>query len=180
MKFETSTKTLVAVVLPLAILFAWWLRMATVVSSGQIVGFGVSGYDPRDLLSGHYLTYQVQYVPSQPCQELNQNESVDGQEICLCFGSESNQTTWQGSCKVLPTSECGRYLRGYCQNNRFEAGIERYYIPEGYASSDAIPEQSYIIVSLDGKGGGIVKDFMVGNIPLLDWLRQKSKNMSIE
>jgi uncharacterized membrane-anchored protein len=169
MKFDSSFKTLASVIIPLIILLAWWLRIAMVVGGGDVVGFGVTGYDPRDLLSGHYLTYRVQYAPAEPC--LN---SPEGTELCLCFGTESNETTWQGSCQELPANGCRRFLRGRCDNYRFQAGIERYYIPETYASSNAIPADSYILVSLDGQGSGVVKDFMVGKQRLIDWLRENA------
>jgi uncharacterized membrane-anchored protein len=169
MKNSSFYKALAAVLLPFLILLAWWLKIAFTLSSGQVVAFGVTGYDPRDLLSGHYLTYRVQYFPEEPCQNV-----FEQQELCLCFGSEADETTWKGSCSALPSSACERYLKGQCINGRFEAGIERYYIPESYASSEAIPENSVIIVALDGEGGAVVKDFMVGHQRLIDWLRAKA------
>lgn len=163
---KSFLRGVLAIFLPVLLIFLWWLRIHSVVANGNEIALGVSGYDPRDLLSGHYLTYQVTYSPVEPCPDRKKDS-----ERCVCFADQGSETEWSGSCNELPHESCRKYLRGSCRYGRFEAGIEKYFIPESYASTNPIPPNSYIVVALDGRGGGIVKDFFVEGTKLLNWLK---------
>lgn len=54
-------KYIISVCITLGFLFGWTLFTLVSSNIGTTVEFGVIGYDPRNLLSGHYLTYTVMY-----------------------------------------------------------------------------------------------------------------------
>lgn len=118
---------------------------------GSEVVLPISGYDPRDLLSGHYLIYQIDY-------------GVDG----ICSGSINQETgyiclsTKQFSYSV-PNS-CPQVIRGLCRAGRFDAGVEKYYIPEGAAKKleDQVRAKAASIqLSLSKDGRAQVKDLLI-------------------
>lgn len=101
--------------LPILILFIWVLHDEYQLRASKEFVFKISGYDPKHLLSGHYLTYQVEYGQPNPCERHH-----DQDEIYLCLNKSKDQ--------------CLQVIKGICRFNRFLAGIERYYVSE----SDAV------------------------------------------
>lgn len=162
---KPSLGMLLTVLVPLVLITAWWARFSAVVSKRDLVAFSVSGFDPLDPLSGHYLTFRVMYSPEDPCADLSAPA-----EQCVCF-AETSEIFWHGECQHRPES-CSRFLAGECSGGRFTAGIERYYIPERLATTEPIPPDSTIIVALDGMGGGVVTEFLVGKEPVVSWLER--------
>lgn len=51
----------IALFLPLACLIGWTLFLTVSRNQGTDVKVAVTGYDPRDLLSGHYIAYQIDW-----------------------------------------------------------------------------------------------------------------------
>ena len=47
--------------LPFCILVGWTLLLSWQQQHGQEITVAVTGYDPRDLLSGHYIQYQIDW-----------------------------------------------------------------------------------------------------------------------
>ncbi len=59
---------------------------------------------------------------------------------------------------------CDYYLKGTCQYSRFNAGIEKFFIPEERAEEmDRIVRQgkSKVRISVDTKGNAIVEDLIL-------------------
>src|SRR5690606_16954027 len=54
-----NRSALFAIAFPLAVMGAWLARLDWLERSGTPVQLAVTGFDPRDLLAGHYLTYTV-------------------------------------------------------------------------------------------------------------------------
>ena len=61
---KSSTLRYAMLSLPLAVLVAWTGYHTISSRIGTEIILKVAGYDPRDLLSGHYLTYNVVYEPA--------------------------------------------------------------------------------------------------------------------
>lgn len=106
-----------AIVFPIVLLLGLMLHKQRIVSAGTRVVLKISGYDPRDLLSGHYLIYVVEYGVSIQCPYTS--------EIMKAFVCLSDQTFRFGS-----PSNCQLPIVGSCENGRFRAGIERFYVPQ--------------------------------------------------
>ena len=166
----------IGIIVPLVLMAAWTSQFALVANRGLSVSLAVGGYDPRDLLSGHFLQYQVDYGPVLKC------DSSITDEICVCLAPDSNAATpdgtekafWAGSCNEIPNDgSCRKWLRGHCHWSGLEVGIERYYFPENFTHELArVPPKSTIDVALDGHGGGVVTGMYVDREPLLDYAKR--------
>ncbi len=129
--------------------------------SGASLTLEVRGYDPRDLLSGHYLQYEVEYGVTVGCGEGN------GPAYVYHPGNP-------GRARLADNPPAGDsnvvYIAGSCQNWRFRAGIERFYVPEEAAQRlDAILRgrkmAASIEVSVRRDGTAQVKDFLLNGKP---------------
>lgn len=68
------------------VFFVFWIGyLSSQVKDGQEIVLPISGYDPRNLLSGHYIDYQINWTRADctqfgdgtcPKQEFNQNGRV--------------------------------------------------------------------------------------------------------
>ena len=150
---------LLALLLPIAVLAgnAWLSHQQR--EHGETVVLPIQGFDPRDLLSGHYLTYQVDYGISDetgcPASDI---EAV----VCL------NPQAQVFPSDELPTS-CTQFISGNCDNNaRFITKLERFYIPEQYAKSlekYVQNNQGKLVISLDGSGNAAIRDLLINDQP---------------
>ncbi|EMJ96180.1 GDYXXLXY domain-containing protein [Leptospira alstonii] len=135
-------KLILPVALFLPIVFFGW-QIATLEfskSSGKELILPVSGYDPRDLLAGHYLRYNIEYQSDSICQNLNTNsysKSDSDQQHCICYPHSGKIQEGEGffieNCDpdtLKDRSICRLYLRGTCRYGRFKIGNERFYVNE--------------------------------------------------
>lgn len=56
-----KTIKIVVLFLPLLLLACWIMYMQNQVTTGRPVELPITGYDPRNLLSGHYLAYTIDW-----------------------------------------------------------------------------------------------------------------------
>lgn len=124
------------------------------IRTGKTVYLKVNGYDPRDLLSGHYLIYTVDYGINNPCKSQPHRKKVF---ICL-----DTKTIWTYKPKA---SQCGLFIQGMCKHQRFTANIEKFYIPELEAiklqKQLMESENAQIKVKVSGSGSARVVDFIL-------------------
>lgn len=121
-------------------------------SSGQEVILPIQGYDPRDLLSGHYLRYSVDYGVVESCTYSHTGPAV----ICLRPDSAFRMGT------EAPYN-CEVFIRGRCKTGRFVAGIERFYIPEeGSMELDrrVRGKEAALLLSVNQNGKAVIKDLL--------------------
>ncbi len=88
----------ILLLLPVVGIGAWVLYLASFTQSAEIITLPVRGYDPRNLLSGHYIQYQIDW------------ERAD-----------CNQSNWKGVC---PRNAFAGVDRFYVSENRAYA-LER-------------------------------------------------------
>lgn len=147
---------LLLLILPIAVLLVIVVRQGFHFATGQEYVFPITGYDPRDLLSGHYLQYRVQYTSEEYCKR---PEGENFFYACLCLQSRNPLfAEVRFGCEGCPAK-----IWGKCEGGQFLAGIERFYIPEADATwLDATlrrgERKSEIVVSVSKEGVGLVKD----------------------
>ena len=73
-----------AVVFPIVVLLGVMLSKQAQLSQGSQVVLPIAGFDPRDLLSGHYLTYRINYGASPDCYRVQGG----GQKLYACLSEE--------------------------------------------------------------------------------------------
>jgi uncharacterized membrane-anchored protein len=144
-----------ALLFPIVVLAAntWMYQQQR--SAGESFKFPIEGFDPRDMLSGHYLFYKVDYgIPTGngcPTSDIS---------AALCLRPER---------RIYPVDErsnsCEVYLQGECDASaNFTAGLERFYIPQEYAAkleSDIASKKGEIEVSIDKHGNAAILDLLI-------------------
>lgn len=124
MKSHTSIRLLSAIALPIIVLLGLMLYKQSIINTGQSVTVDIVGFDPRDLLSGHYLRYNIDYNSRNQCTPPPPSSQ---QTVRLCLEPERYFFNH-------PAAQCHLYVEGVCSKTGFKAGIERFYIPEHAAS----------------------------------------------
>ena len=151
-----SKKMLViALAIPIMALATLTAYKKYVLSFGTEVVLPIIGYDPRDLLAGHYLIYRIDYGVENICAA-----NLGQQTGYVCLEPKMFSFSEPDSCKKL--------IAGECINGRFEAGIEKYYVPQEKAKDLEAQVQSKtasIVLSLTRGGQAQVKDLLVDGQP---------------
>jgi uncharacterized membrane-anchored protein len=140
-----------ALLFPIVILLLLTAYKRHILTSGHEVIFPISGYDPRNLLSGHYITYRVDYGVDNLCAGI-----ANIQQAYVCLAPKVFSLT-------LP-KECQLYIRGTCHVEQFRAGIEKYYIPENkaqYLDKQIRNKMASIVISVMPNGNAQVKNLLI-------------------
>lgn len=150
---------LLALLLPLCALAtnAWLSHQQR--TQGNTITLPIQGFDPRDLLAGHYLTYDIDYGISDehgcPASHI---------EATACLQPERH---------IYPSDElpdsCTQYISGNCNDAaQFIAGLERFYVPEKYAKRLEAHVQNgegQLVITLDGNGKAAIRDLLINDRP---------------
>jgi uncharacterized membrane-anchored protein len=155
-----------ALAFPILALLGLAINKATIREIGRIVTFKITGYDPRDLLSGHYLIYQIDYGVPGLCT----NPDVQGQTFYLCPQEQRVSGDKPASCSY--------FIKGSCQNRRFEAGVERYYIPQEYAVRlDRLVQnkQGSVTLSVASNGEAQVNLLLIEGLPWAEFIQKNQE-----
>ncbi|MBU0655726.1 MAG: GDYXXLXY domain-containing protein [Gammaproteobacteria bacterium] len=148
---------LTALILPILALMASAYLKSAQRSSGEQVILPIEGFDPRDLLSGHYLIYQVDYGLETGCTEHDVETSICLRPQRQMFAADA-----------LP-EDCTLFIRGYCDGSAdFRAGIERFYIPEEYAEAlekQVRDKRGELVLSVDSQGNAAIRDLLINGKP---------------
>jgi hypothetical protein len=177
---KINARALPVLLLPVIILGLWTLKLHVQGTRGVDVELPIEGFDPRDPISGHYVTYRLAMGLHDPCRPeggplINRDEAR-----CLCFEDGGNpKPNWAGACTAKPSS-CHLYLKGSCDWSGFTAGVERFYIPEADSAwLKVVPPKSRIILTLNRGGGAQVKEVRPEGEDYEIWIqRQETKTKS--
>ena len=162
----------IALLFPLVVMLGWVSQIVIQRQFGEEVELPISGYDPRDLLSGHYLTYRVEYGNIGSCG----NRSFD-EAMCLCLEKDSSGKAIGTQLSSCEETSCRLFLKGNCRYGRFEAGIERFYFSESHQKALAVvPPKATIKVKVTSGGTGIVQSLLIDGTPLSEWLKQQPQS----
>lgn len=148
---QTKKALVIALLFPIVALAALTAYKKYILSFGNEVVLPISGYDPRDLLSGHYLIYRIEYGVDGICSDRSGRRNG---YVCL----EPKMFSY------VPPAGCTKLIRGVCNHGRFEAGIEKYYVPEDKARNlekQIRSKSASIVLSVTSSGRVQVKDLLV-------------------
>lgn len=145
-----------ALVLPILGLAGLILYKQYNVETGRQIVLPIKPYDPRDLIAGHYMQYQVDYGMPEICSGIKDYKIRDAY-VCL----EPKFFSYN-----KPVS-CNSIIHGRCEGNRFMAGIERFYIPESLSNINVIEGTSNVVlkVTTDGTAQAVGLIINGRNIP---------------
>jgi uncharacterized membrane-anchored protein len=152
--------------------------------AGQEIIIPISGYDPRDILSGHFLTYRLDLVGSVCSNDENyvdrDDKAYGSKTVLLCLELSEKRVTTSTRIRYEQNKEnCGQLLKGHCQGSRFLADVERFYIPEEYSQQlDSALRKwgdkqhiTEILLSVDPSGQAVVKDLLIDKKSWKDYFK---------
>lgn len=151
---KTKNALLISLLLPILALATLTAYKRHVLNAGSEIILPISGYDPRDLLSGHYLIYRIDYGVNDICS----GNTIGKQSGYVCLEPKMFSFDQPIACMKL--------IRGVCNYNRFEAGIEKYYVPEDKAKKleeRIMSKSASIVLSTTPYGDAQVKDLLINN-----------------
>lgn len=151
----TKRRLLFALAAPIVILVGLGLSRQYLRTFGSEVTLPIVGYDPRDLISGHYIVFSVDYGTTALCT----NTNLPSSEGFVCL--DNREFSYE-----VPTS-CKQFIRGLCEQGRFNTGLEKYFIPEDKAQSlDQIVRQkrASIVVSVSSTGRAQTKKLLIDGV----------------
>lgn len=171
---------------PLLVMVGWVISLVVALSRSTEVTLPIRGYDPRDLLRGHYLQYTVDYgLNTQlPMDAINRPLAP---EYCVCLAQDPSglaHGTAITPCAERDPASCPLFIRGQASPRRVSggdqpnwslvAGIERFYIPDRYQEELAtIPDGAKIRVQVTRSGAAYVTEMVVGDAPLANYVRSR-------
>jgi hypothetical protein len=173
-------RSIIAILFPIALLLGWVASLQVHRTGGTHIRVAIEGYDPRDLLAGHFIRFALSLGNVNPC--------VDGSDSnrCVCYAPEKgtlyHKAFWGGRCLDLPTP-CPVYIRGACSGRRFMTGKERYSIPEQLIPAlpqTRIPEDSSVVLAVDGNGGVLVTEMFAGNETIEGYMQRQLIKMQAQ
>ncbi len=91
---------------------------------GDVWEIPIEGYDPRDLLKGHYLRFRFRF---QTAENANSEEKCNGPACCLCLSKNSDGTRKYPSA-IKMECEPARACDAFVLPRPVEG--EKYFIPE--------------------------------------------------
>lgn len=151
-----------AVVLPIVFLVLGIVRAELQLSRSQRWVFEVEGYDPRDLLQGHYLSYRIHFDEGAAIGVCDEHLGV---ECCLCL-----HATASGVPPKVQRATCEYALRS-CDGalqTRYLPNLQRYYVPEANANAlsarllDAErAHRAQVVLAIDHQGKPAVADMLI-------------------
>src|SRR5262245_27558709 len=146
-----------ALLLPIVAVAGLVGRAELLRASGPVFHVAIAGYDPRDLLQGHYLRYRLQWPADGAC---------DGPSCCLCLQTSGVHTKVQ--CGVADTA-CEALLSRQMVDQRRE-----FFIQEGAGTAleQAIRRgQGAIALNVTPSGQVQVHELFIDGMRYRRWLR---------
>ena len=142
---------LISLIIPIIALLTLAIYKKYVFLTGRQVTLPITGYDPRDLLSGYYLIYTIEYDVERICHNNRENKIA---YVCLKPKKFSYNRPY----------DCDLFIKGVCHNQNFRAGIERYYVPKEDAKrleKLVLSGKASIVLSIPQNGDAQVKDLLI-------------------
>lgn len=175
-------KTKILLCVPIFILLGWVVSVQMSVSSGTQIVMPVQGFDPRDILAGHYLQVSVDYSSFK-------NE-CPRREDCQSEKTHCKSEYWKkteaffcpdtGKIVLNKPADCTVFIKGVCHYGLFFDNISRFYVPEklSYSLENAVrkPENNpQLLLSVSKNGRAFPRDLILDGLPFCEWLKRNEK-----
>ncbi len=161
------------------------------IQSAPVVRFEIEPYDPRDLLYGHYMTFQIKWNWKEDKTVLSSSEN----NVCLCVGETTvnpevsavlcaNKEEEGSSCKYLIP---GHYYASPARDDAeqiqtFDADINRYYVDErfGLPLEKIFRDKAGVFsigLGMKENGKPVVENLYVDDLPLKEYIDQNGESL---
>ena len=167
-----SSRLLISVILPILVLSGLIIKTEVEINQSKHLMLTVEGYDPRDLLRGHYINfrYKWDFDEIKTSHFVSLNKDYFKQDIYLCISKGS---------KVYPIllssiDECDFKIIGNLRNPDgkgqydFTLGIEKYYVPEKYSKlleDELRSKKSQIKLAVNSQGRAVIMQLYIEGVP---------------
>jgi uncharacterized membrane-anchored protein len=160
---------ILACVVPLLTIVLGIVRAERHLARSRDFTFDLEGYDPRDLLRGHYIQYRIAWH-----EDPRGNDCHDGAEgCCLCLTERGSNLAPQ-----VIRMDCseGRSACDGVLDTRYLSTLQRYYIPEARADeltqrlarATRTPGAARAVLAIDGRGKPQVKALRIDGKDVLE------------
>lgn len=168
-----NKKLLMIVMLPFIVLCLLIARAEYHLSVGAQWDFAITGYDPRDLLRGHYLRFRLAYDWQEPRKECK------GKPGCsYCLTDVGGQVPKVQIVNTKTAKQCD----GFMQYDYQQEPLNRFYIPEAQAifAEDLLRQArndnaAYLRLSINKAGVPRIVDLLIDGQPLSKLLQEAAK-----
>ncbi|HSO34223.1 MAG TPA: GDYXXLXY domain-containing protein [Labilithrix sp.] len=140
-------RVLLAMALVDLLVFGGWIAREETARSGELVHLPIDGYDPRDLLSGHYVQFRL--AAERETQAL---PHADG-DVSACLERGEDGLLHVTHLR-LPGEAC-TFVTGSAAPYRIDFGVDRFYVDERRASEVGrvvAGPTTYLVATIDAAG----------------------------
>jgi len=154
-------RVLLALALVDLVFFGAWVAREESSRRGGRIHLPIEGYDPRDLLSGHYVRFQLVAV-----REANALLDPRGANVPQTFCIEPKDGLYHvKGVRAGNASSCSSFLRATLDERaHWDFGVDRFYVDERLANEvrwiQANPD-TYLIATVDDSGSVHPVDLIV-------------------
>lgn len=186
-------KTLLFLFLPIAGILGLIAHTEYHLKQGETFLVEITGYDPRDMLKGHYLNFQFKwrYDLEKTRRFAKVHPRQWSQEDYLCvIGKGNDYKTYP--VKLESAGECQFVIKGqfYASGQHhnydqklvdefgedeftFRTGVEEFYVPEEHAKTlEALlrEKKSFMEIQLNHQNRPMLKELYIDNKPWRTWI----------
>ena len=168
------TKTRILLLLPVFVLLGWVFSVQAKISSGTILDMPIRGYDPRDILAGHYLAVQVDFNSFESeCKYKEGEKRRYHHDRTAFFCADSSRIVLN-----RPETGCDVFIKGECPYEYFRNETNtRFYISEKYARllERAVRNRDnkpMLRLSVTKDGRTFPVDLILDGMPYKKWLEK--------
>lgn len=142
-------KIILALAIPCFALFSMAVYHQVLIMTAPEHEFEIEGYDPRDLLSGHYLQFKIKYPTKIEC-----NRPTDA---AMCVSPAVRLITDNNF------KDCQQWINGTCNYGVFSDSLTRFYVPaERAAILEAAVQKGRATVKVAvTQGNAVIKDLLI-------------------
>jgi uncharacterized membrane-anchored protein len=165
-----NKKLLMIVMIPFILLCLLIARAEYHLSTGTQWDIAITGYDPRDLLRGHYLRFRLAYDWQEPKEQCSGNM---GCAYCLTDVGE------QAPKVHIDDTDLAKQCDGFMQYDDLQEPLNRFYIPETQARlaedllrQARIDNTAYLRLSINKDGVPRIVDLLIDGRPLGELLKE--------
>lgn len=155
----------VAVALPVLAIVLGIARAELTFARTKDFTFEITGYDPRDLLRGHYLQFRLQLDPASVREECN--PAADS--CCLCLtqldGSPMPRIE-RATCSTAHTCDAWLDAEGVSRSQRFYVSDVAAPELERKLQSAMVRRAAHAVMAVDSKGRAHVRELLVDGEPI--------------
>ena len=154
-------RMLLALALADLVFFGAWVAREESLRRGGRIHLPIEGYDPRDLLSGHYVRFQLAAV-REAATVLEPRGANGPQMFCI---EPKDGLYHVKSVRTGSESSCSPFLRATLDNGaHWDFGIDRFYVDERLANEASrirANPNTYLVATVDDSGAVHAVDLVV-------------------